>query len=350
MRKLILRNFQSPGDIVMLTAAVRDLHRAHPGEFLIDVRTSCPDLWLNNPYLTPLAEEDADVEVIDCHYPLIHLSNHTPVHFLQGFIRFLNEHLGTTSRVTDFKGDIHLGDIERQWFDALDALEGPALPYWLIVAGGKFDYTIKWWDHDRYQQVVDYFDGGIHFVQVGEEAHHHPPLKRVIDLRGKTTLRQLVRLVHHAQGVVGPVSLLMHLAAAVETPAGAPRSRPCVVIAGGREPPHFTAYPNHQFIHRVGALPCCDQGGCWKARTVALGDGDERDAPGELCVNVVDGRLPRCMDMITAREVIERIELYFDGGLLPARARRADGAALTERLTLEISGRVAGLKPCATPI
>ena len=42
MRKLILRNFQSPGDIVMLTAAVRDIHRAHPGEFLTDVRTSCP--------------------------------------------------------------------------------------------------------------------------------------------------------------------------------------------------------------------------------------------------------------------------------------------------------------------
>ena len=49
VRKLVLTNFQSPGDIVMLTAAVRDLHRAHPGEFLTDVRTSCPDLWLNNP-------------------------------------------------------------------------------------------------------------------------------------------------------------------------------------------------------------------------------------------------------------------------------------------------------------
>ena len=33
MRTLVLRNFQSPGDIVMLTAAVRDLHRAHPDEF-----------------------------------------------------------------------------------------------------------------------------------------------------------------------------------------------------------------------------------------------------------------------------------------------------------------------------
>ena len=32
-RKLILRNFQSPGDIVMLTAAVRDLHRCYPGRY-----------------------------------------------------------------------------------------------------------------------------------------------------------------------------------------------------------------------------------------------------------------------------------------------------------------------------
>jgi ADP-heptose:LPS heptosyltransferase len=338
VRKLVLRNFQSPGDIVMLTAAVRDLHRAHPGEFLIDVRSPCPDLWLNNPYLTRLNDRDPGVETIDCHYPLIHQSNHTPVHFLQGFVRFLNEHLDTKSRVTDFKGDIHLGDIEKRWFDAVEALEGPAQPFWLIAAGGKFDYTIKWWDHDRYQEVVNYFDERIQFVQIGEDAHHHPPLKGVIDLRGQTTLRQLVRLVYRAQGVVTPVSLLMHLAAAVETPPGSPRGRPCVVIAGGREPPHFSAYPHHQYIHRVGALPCCDQGGCWKSRTVPLGDGDEKDNPDQLCVNVVDGRLPRCMDMITAREAIERIELYFDGGLLPARADRAQMPALAERLALEIHG------------
>ena len=45
------------------------------------------------------------------------------------------------------------------------------------------------------------------------------------------------------------------------------------MVAGGREPPHFTAYPHHQYIHTVGALRCCDDGGCWKSRTRALGDG-----------------------------------------------------------------------------
>jgi ADP-heptose:LPS heptosyltransferase len=304
MRKLVLRNFQSPGDIVMLTAAVRDLHRAHPGEFLTDVRTPFPSLWERNPYLTPLAEDDPDVKVVDCHYPLINRSNTTPCHFLHAFPAYLNEVLGTRIRVTEFKGDIHLSEEEKT---------GDFGHFWLFVSGGKFDYTIKWWAHERYQQVIDHFRGRIQFVQVGDGGHHHPPLDGVIDLRGATTLRQLVRLMYHAQGAISPVSLLMHLAAAVETPPDRVRNRPCVVIAGGREPPHFTAYPHHQYLHTVGALRCCDQGGCWKSRVVALGDGDPKD--NELCVDVV-GTLPRCMDLITADEVIRRIEMYYRGGAL----------------------------------
>ncbi len=49
--KQILANHQSPGDIVMLTAAVRDLHRQHPNCYITDVRTPCPALWEHNPTL-----------------------------------------------------------------------------------------------------------------------------------------------------------------------------------------------------------------------------------------------------------------------------------------------------------
>ncbi len=315
MRKLILRNFQSPGDIVMLTAAVRDLHRCHPGEFITDVRTSCPDLWQNNPLLTPLDEQAPDVTVLDCHYPLIHRSNQEPRHFLDGFVEFLNEQLGLRIRVTAFKGDLYISQAEKDWFSEIEAREGKAQPFWLFASGGKFDFTAKWWDAARYQQVIDHFRGRIQFVQVGEDHHHHPALDGVIDLRGQTTLRQLVRLMYHAEGAISAVSLLMHLAAAVEVKPGMPLNRPCVVVAGGREPPHFTAYPHHQFIHTVGALRCCDNGGCWKSRAVPLGDGDVHDNPDALCVDPV-GTLPRCMDMITADDVIRRIEYYFRGGAL----------------------------------
>ena len=85
MQKLILKSFLSPGDVLMLTAAVRDLHLNHPGQFVTDVRTSASQLWENNPYLTPLEDDDPDVRIIDMEYPLIQRSNLTPHHFIHGF-------------------------------------------------------------------------------------------------------------------------------------------------------------------------------------------------------------------------------------------------------------------------
>jgi len=333
MRKLILKNMQSPGDIVMLTAAVRDLHKACPGQFLTDVRTPSPGLWENNPWITRIQDDEPGAELIECHYPLIHRSNQTPVHFLEGFSRFLAEKLDVAIPPTEFRGDIHISDKEKSWMSQVQEIVGIRVPFWIVVSGGKYDFTAKWWDADRYQQVVDHFDGRILFVQVGERRHFQPPLRNVIDLRGKTSIRQLVRLVYHSQGVLCPVTFLMHLAAAVPARAGAPKNRACVVVAGGREPPHWEAYPHHQFIHTVGALKCCNNGGCWKARAVPLGDGDKKDSPESLCVDVV-GKLPRCMDMITAADVIRRIEMYFYGGAL---AELQSGEALAARKAIEKS-------------
>ena len=343
----------------MLTAAVRDLHQNHPGKFITDVRTPCPHLWENSPYLTKLADDEAEVEVIECGYPLIHRSNSGPWHFIHGFTQHLAEKLGVTIQPGEFKADIHLSAKERSWISQVQEITRAPVPFWIVAAGGKFDFTAKWWEAARYQAVVDHFAGRILFVQVGEAKHHHPPLRGVLDLRGKTDLRQLVRLMHHAQGVLCPVTLHMHLAAAVPVRAGMPKNRPCVVVAGGREPAQWEAYPHHQYIHTNGALRCCDQGGCWKARVVPLGDGDKKDEPKNLCVDVVElatgrrlkgeawGRenfqrspsnaqrsesppitdhpspmttaafLPRCLDLITAEEVVRRIELYFDGGAVP---------------------------------
>lgn len=333
MRRLILRNYQSPGDIVMLTAAVRDLHLTHPGAFLTDVRTSCAELWEHNPYITPIKEDEPGVEVIECEYPLIHKSNQQPFHFIHGFIEHLNEQLRTAIRPTAFHGDIHIAPVEKTWFSQIEEITCQPLPFWVVVSGGKYDYTIKWWDRERFQQVVDHFQHRILFVQVGEDGHAHPPLDNVIDLRGRTDLRQLVRLVYHAQGVLCPVTLLMHLAAAVETRPGMPRNRPCVVVAGGREPPHWEAYPHHQFIHRAGALRCCEQGGCWRSRVVPLGDGDEKDLDENCCVDVV-GNLPRCMHLITVADVTRAIEVYFDGGAVSYVTPEEWWSALSTAATL----------------
>lgn len=58
-------------------------------------------------------------------------------------------------------------------------------------------------------------------------------------------------------------------------------------------------------------LPCCCSGGCWKARVLPLGDGDEKDLKENLCVDVVNS-LPRCMNIITAADVVRRMEMHLE--------------------------------------
>jgi ADP-heptose:LPS heptosyltransferase len=315
-QKLILNCSLSPGDLVMLSAAIRDLHRCYPGKFQTDVRTPCPDLWLHNPLLTPLNENAPEVNRIDCEYPLINQCDRVPKHCLHGFVDFLNERLGLNISLSAFKGHIPLAPQERTWYSQVQELTGEPTPFWLLNAGGKYDVTVKWWNPERFQAVVDHFRGRILFVQIGQRGHHHPTLRGVVDLRGRTSLRQLVRLVYHAQGVLCPITAVMHLAAAIETKPDGPPLRPCVVVAGGREPAHWEAYPGHQFIHTIGALSCCARGGCWRDRVTPLGDGDPRDDASRLCLQVVEQQ-PRCLDLISARDVIDRIETYFAGGALP---------------------------------
>ena len=128
-------------------------HRAHPRRFLTDVRTSCPDLWENNPWITPLDEKDPGVRKLRCDYPLVHRSNEAPVHFIHGFTEFLSRKLGVPIQPTQFKGDLHISDLEKSWYSQVRELLGEDVPFWIVVSGGKFDFTAKWWDPRRTQQV-----------------------------------------------------------------------------------------------------------------------------------------------------------------------------------------------------
>lgn len=314
-RRLILRTFQSPGDVLLLTAAVRDLHLAHPQKFQTDVRTSAPDIWRNNPFITPLDEHDPSVERLDMHYPLIHQSDRRPYHFIHGYVQYLEQQLGLNIPLTRFAGDIYLSPEEKRSPPPLAEL-GVEEGFWIVMAGGKYDFTAKWWNPASYQKVVDHFQGRIPFVQCGEAGHFHPRLTGVVDLVGKTTLRQFIVLMHHAAGVLCPVTFAMHLAAAVETRPGKPPHRACVVVAGGREPAHWEQYPHHQFLTTVGMLRCCLNGACWRSRCQLVGDGDSKDRE-HVCEQPVqvtpELRIPRCQEMITPADVIRRIEIYEEG-------------------------------------
>jgi len=198
-----------------------------------------------------------------------------------------------------------------------------------FVVEGLVAHNCKFWHPDWYQEVIDHFQGRITFVQVGQKKHWHPQLKNCINLIDKTNLRQLIRLVYHSIGVLTPISLPMHLAAAVEMKNHKKRNRPCVVISGGREPPQWEAYPHHRFLSVNGSLSCCDNGGCWKSRCTKINDNDPKNE--SLCLfPITIGKthtkyptknlqgelsLAKCMYMIKPSDVIRAIESYYEGDL-----------------------------------
>lgn len=326
-QKIILESFLSPGDIVMLTAAVRDLYLAHNDKFTIDVRTSCGELWENNPYITRIDEEEDDVKRFRVDYPLIHAPNSQfGLHFVNGYRMHLEKLLNISIPPTNFCGDIHISDEEKSWYSQIEEL-GITDKFWIINSGGKSDFTAKWINPEKMQSVVDHFKGKITFVQIGSKEHFHPKLKGVVNLIGKTDLRQLVRLIYHSSGVICPVTAVLHLAAAIPMKLGPPLNRPVVCIAGGREANTWEAYPFHQFLHTNGALPCCDNGGCWKSRCTLIGDGDKKDE--DVCFfpietgkmyefnnKLISFREAKCLNLITKSDIIRAIELYYSGGVL----------------------------------
>jgi hypothetical protein len=317
--KLVIRCSLSPGDVVMLTAAIRDLHKTYPDRFITDIRTPCGHLFENSPYITKIADNDPEAFCIKAGYPLVHQSNNGSYHFIHGFRKDLESKLGCPIDQGPQKGDIHISSQEGSWYSQVYEKVGKNRPFWLINAGSKSDFTCKLWEVWRYKHVIDALPE-ILFVQVGSKEHAHTPLEakhdNLINLVGQTDLRQLIRLVYWSAGCLSPVSLLMHLAAAVPMNSIYKRQeRPCVVVAGGREAGPWEAYKCHQFLHTCGMLPCCEHGGCWRSRVYPIGDGDEKDKRNlcEMPVNSESGQIiPRCMDIITVDMVVQAIRNYMD--------------------------------------
>jgi len=106
----------------------------------------------------------------------------------------------------------------------------------------------KEWYPERFQRVIDAMSGEATFVQLGLATD--PPLHDVVDLRGKTTLRQAAAAVANSRAFVGLAGFLMHLAKAVGTKS--------VIVYGGREHPSQTGYADN--VNLYTAMPCAP---CW---------------------------------------------------------------------------------------
>jgi hypothetical protein len=220
---------------------------------------------------------------------------------------------------------IRLTEDERGWFPQWHGrwpAEFDDLPVWLFNGGCKNDYPAKFWGFQQWQKLIDLTKNHVNWVQVGRKsADFHPTYDGVaLDLLDQTDTRQLIRAVYWADGVACGVTGLMHLAAWVDQPLPGARKhqrhprRQCVVVAGGRESPHWFSYPGHQVYHTIGRWGCCARGGCWKARATPPEAGPGPRA-GEACERPValgSETLPECMVAITPEAVAAQIIALYD--------------------------------------
>lgn len=328
-RRFILAHKRSPGDIVTMSALVRDIHLTHPGKYETDVQTTVMPVWDNNPYLTRLWNHDQhnpqlfqrNVETITCQYGKgITEQNSETIHFVPYWHRDFERQTGIKVKCHYPYGDLHLTEKEKS--------ESPINGrYWLVMTGGKSDFTIKVWNTGFFQETANRLNNmGLGFVQSGAAfgGHWHPKVKgsNVVDLVGWGGFREWVRQVYHADGVICGVTGAMHIAAALH--------KPCVVIAGGREAWWWEAYVRenkgflgcqdkirvpHRFLHTIGQLSCCKHRGCWRNKVVQI-SGDKSVCKMPIMTEIMP--MAACMEMITPDMVEHSVLSYYaDGTITP---------------------------------
>lgn len=316
---------RAPGDTVTLTAFLRDLRRQFSKIRISVNATGADQLLAGTPYVdTPVYPDAIEVRP-DWRPGLTAARLNAQITYLEEPHRHFFRKFGVTVPLTEPRPDLQLTEEEQR-------LRPVSQRYWVVVAGHKWDMTVKGWSAKRFQAVVDQTKlFGLTWVQAGslgnaQQPHVQFPLTGVISALGKTTLRQLMQLIYHADGVLCGSTMAMMIAAAFW--------KPCVVVAGGRESAYWLAFSkdnpawgelasqikvSHRFLHTIGQLDCCATTGC-HCKQVLPPHNETPFPDGFLCHKPrFDGEqpLPACMQLVTAEQVVDNVLSYYGDGTLP---------------------------------
>lgn len=272
---LILAFFGGIGDELLMTVVLRELRRR--GFDNAWVMSEYADIWRDNPDPARVLPWDRRYarwiralgwELIEPHYtfylPWGDRDAPPPKHILTVMCELVGI-VGPIAR----RPYLHLSDAERE--------RGARVPQQIAIQSAgldaRFAMKTKQWFPERFQAVVNALRGNFNFVQIGSV--DDPPLEGVLDLRGKTSLRETAAILAHSLVYVGQVGMPMHLARAVEC-----RS---VIVYGGREHPRQTGYSCNENLYTP--VPCSP---CWKSNSC--------------------GHAMMCMREITAPDVVRAVE------------------------------------------
>lgn len=285
-RKIILESWLMPGDLVVLTATLEAFAKHWP-EFQFKIRSNHDDIFYNNPHVYNFADSEAE-QTIRLDIPKSMHNQWRDARYLDGF----------TEDIAD-KLDVKVKSVTTspRLYPSQEELSAPRMiagEYVVINSGYKKDGESKNWGFDNWFAVTGWIRSkGLAVVQVGGANDTHQLLTGAIDLRGKTSIRELFMLTYHATFGCGHESFLHHVAAAFDTPF--------ICIASGIYPRTWAEYNTETYLSRQGGMDCCRSRGCGKW---CISSCVHQEQLGSEIV-------PACMTRIKPAEVIAAIEQWY---------------------------------------
>jgi hypothetical protein len=305
---------------VLATALPRDLRRCgYCGP--ISVISSFPALWQYNPHVNDVFHRGAGQvpgEVLQLPDPLACAG----AHVLVQQAAWVAARVFPALRLTELCPQLLLGPDEKERTATTGIMQGGA--FWLVCISGDGDWSTRWWDPKKWQQVIHTLSGDPQFpyvLQIDYPGAKTPSMRDCLSVVDIAKPRELVWLVHHSSGVATNSGAYMHMAAAM--------GRPCVAVLGGAASSSYVGYDArardkakahipeqyHKFLallpqmvlfDAIGNYPCCLTDGCG-----LRGNGDRREGN---CTDLYrpkqyDARnsmpQPRCLVDISPRKVAE---------------------------------------------
>jgi len=363
-RKIVLDIGFSPGDIIVFTAALRDLCEQYP-EFDITVNTCCPAIFENNPHLKKTKEEkpfNVNVwdnllkigygvddlksdrsravfnELMSKSLMYIQREGHTYqyIHKETDLILF-DVNVDDKPNLADEYYKIKYEDIHNSgwsgrhfstafYYEFKDILGVDVKQTSLLPDIHLSDDEKKWMN--QVEEVFGY-KGKFWLLNCGIKPDYpakqwpvHCWQKLVDLLEDKVQFVQVGELVegHEHRPLRGVLSLLgktdlrqlirlsYHAEGGVSHVSllhhlTAAWQKPQVTIAGGREPERWEKYPHTRYMQTNGLTACGSYDGCWKSGRIH----EDEDNENKKCTNMV-GNQQKCMVMITPEMVAHEIE------------------------------------------
>lgn len=274
------------GDALISTATIRDFAKTFPNHN-INLQTNYSDILKGNPYIRNF--DNSIIYKIKLCYAPYSQRTASGGNCFNAWRIGLVKRLGVALKYGPDCVDIYYDDFEKERLIKED--------YIIINAGNQTCSEVK--SYPFWQEIVNSLKNDIKIVQIGgkEDRDCHQPLDGVTNLIGKTSVRDLMRLVRDARVVVSPPSAVSILC----TQQGFAGLN--IILNGAREPSELTNY-NKKIIHLGSTckMGYTNKSGCMKFYM--------KETNGKTCLSQVkinDKYYPECM-CVDAGIVIHQIK------------------------------------------